>query len=106
MKNNSKEVILNLGLPGFHKEDINIKIREKGITVKAAKKQHSKVQKKDFFHEEKSYRSFSYVTTLPKIQPEKAKIKFNKGKLQIIAPKKEIILKTLQSRKNRTFKLI
>jgi len=87
MKNNSKEVILNLDLPGFSKKDINVRIDKKGISVKAEKKQHNKIQKKDFFHEEKTYRSFSYSTTLPKIKPEKAKIKFNKGKLQIIAPK-------------------
>ena len=31
-----------------------------------------------------------YVTTLPKINPNQAKIEFKKGVLKIIAPKKEI----------------
>lgn len=89
MKNNSKEVILNLDLPGFSKGDIKIEIGKKGITVKAEKKQETKMQKKDFFHEEKSYRSFSYATTLPEIIPKKAKTKFSRGKLQIVMPKKK-----------------
>ena len=88
MKNNKKEVILDLDLPGFSRKDVKIKIRKNNIQVKAEKKEHNKVQKKDFFHEEKSYKSFSYATTLPEIRPEKAKTKFSKGKLQITAPKK------------------
>jgi len=88
MKNNSKEVVLNLNLPGFSKKDVKVKIGKNSVEVNAEKKSHSKVQKKDFFHEEKSYRSFSYATTTPEIQPKKAKTKFNKSKLQIVLLKK------------------
>ncbi len=87
MKNNLKEVIIDLDLPGFNKEDVKVKIGKRGIAVKAEKKQEKKIQKKDFFHREKSYKSFSYFTTVPKIRPEKAKLKFSKGKLQIRASK-------------------
>ncbi len=87
MKNNSKEVVLDLELPGFSKKDLNIKIRKNKLEVKAERKQERKMQKKDFFHEERVYRGFSYFTSLPEIRPEKAKIKFSKGKLRIVLPR-------------------
>ena len=88
MKNNSKEIILEFNLPEFSKKDINVKLLKNSATIKAEKKKESKVQKKDFFHQEKSYKSFSYSTTLPTINPKKVKTKFEKGILKIIAPKK------------------
>lgn len=88
MKNNSKDVTLKLNLPEFNKKDINVKLSKNSISVKAERKKKTKVQRKDFFHREKSYRAFSYNTTVPSINPKKAKIKFKKGILKIIAHKK------------------
>ncbi len=87
MKNNSKEVILEFNLPGFSKKDLNIKLSKNSISIKAEKKYKKQVQKKDFFHQEESYNGFRYSTTLPKINPNKAKITFKSGILKIIAPK-------------------
>lgn len=88
MKNNSKEVVLEFNLPEFNKKDIKVKLTKNSLGIKAEKKKELKVQKKDFFHQEKSYRSFSYATTLPSINPKKAKTEFKKGILKIKAPKK------------------
>lgn len=87
MKTNSKEVVLGLDLPGFDRKDVKIKIMKNGIVVKAEKKQEKRIQRKDFFHEQKTYKSFSYVTNTPEINPKKAKISFRKGKLQIVMPR-------------------
>ena len=87
MKNNSKEVVLEFNLPSFKREDINLKLSKDSIVIKADKKFRNKIQKKDFFHAEKSHQKFYYATTLPKINPKKAKIKFDKGVLKIAAPK-------------------
>jgi len=87
MKNNKKEVILEFDLPDFSKRDIKIRLGKNSASIKAEKRQEKKVQRKDFFHAEKSYKSFSYYTTLPRINPEKAKTEFKKGKLKIKAPK-------------------
>lgn len=83
MKTSSKEVVLELNLPGFDRKDVKIKITKNGVMVEAEKKQENKVQRKDFFHEQKTYRSFSYVTNVPEVDPKKAKISFKNGKLQI-----------------------
>jgi len=88
MKNSSKEVVLNLDLPEFSAKDVKVKIARNAVAIEAEKKQEKKIQKKGFFHKEKSCRSFKYATTLPEIEPKKAKVKFSRGKLQIILPKK------------------
>lgn len=58
------------------------------MAIKADKKHEKKVQRKDFFHQEKSAQSFNYATSLPKIDPKKAKIEFKAGILKIIMSKK------------------
>jgi HSP20 family protein len=88
MKNNSKEVVLEFNLPEFSKEDVRVNLSPKAVVIKAERKTKKKVQREDFFHKEKSYRRFSYTTTLPAVEPKKAKISFKKGILKIIAPKK------------------
>ena len=87
MKNNAKEVIIELNLPEFSKKDIKVKLTKNSAVIKAEKKQEKRVQRKDFFHQEKSYKTFSYTTTLPAINPKKAKTEFKKGILRIKAPK-------------------
>lgn len=89
MKNNSKEIRMEFPLHGFDKKDIKVDLTENRITINAEKKQENKVQKKDFFHEEKIYRNFSYSATLPGINPKKAKTEFNKGVLKIKVQKKK-----------------
>jgi HSP20 family protein len=88
MKSNSKEVALEFALPGFNKKDVKVKLAKDSLAIKAEKKHENKIQKKDFYHHEKSYQHFSYATTLPKINPKNAKISFSKGKLKIKAQKK------------------
>jgi len=88
MKNNSKEVILQFNLPGFSKKDIKIRLTKNSITIKADKRHEEKIQKKDFSHQEKSSQTFRYATTLPTVNPKKAKIEFKKGILKIRIPKK------------------
>jgi HSP20 family protein len=87
MKNNPKSVELKFELPGFDKKDIKLKLSKNSLSVNASKKQESKIKRKDFFHQERIERHFSYATTLPTIQPKKAKIEFKKGILKIKAPK-------------------
>ena len=87
MKTNKKEIALEFALPHFNKSDIKLKLSRNSLAIKAEKKQAKKIQRKDFFHTEKSHHRFAYATTLPKINPKKAKIEFKRGILKIKAPK-------------------
>lgn len=89
MKNKKKEVLLEFELPEFARKDIKIDLRKNLASISAQKSSEKKVMKKDYFHQEKTFRAFSYKTTLPTIEPKKAKIEFKKGTLRIKAPKKK-----------------
>ncbi len=87
MKETSKEVVLELNLPEFSRKDIKVNIKKNSLQVKAEKKTEKKVQKKGYYHEEKTSRVFSYFTTIPTIDPKKAKVSFKKGVLKISSKK-------------------
>jgi len=87
LKSNNKEIFLTFNLPGFKKEDIKIKLSKNSIEIKAEKNTSTEIQRKDFFHSEKSSRNFNYLTNVPDINPKKAKIIFNNGVLKITAPR-------------------
>lgn len=89
MKHNSKEVEMEFDLPGFDRKDIRINLSKNSASISAEKEREIKVKRKDFFHQEKTCRSFNYSTTLPSINPRKAKTKFSNGILKIIAPKEK-----------------
>lgn len=82
-----KEVSLNFRLPEFDRKDIQIKVGKNSVAINAKKKVENKVKKKDYFHEEKSERTFHYFTTTPNVNHKKAKIGFSKGILKINVPR-------------------
>ncbi len=87
MEHNSKEVVLEFNLPEFSKKDIKVKLSKNSVAIEAKKSIEKKVQRRDFFHDEKTSHAFSYQTTIPAINPKKAKVEFKKGVLKIRAPK-------------------
>lgn len=87
MKHNKKEVELEFKLPDFEKKDIEIDIGKDVVLIRANKKILKEEKKKDFFHSEKTERSFDYNTTIPPVNSDKAKIQFNKGILKIKIPR-------------------
>lgn len=89
MKHNKKEVVLEFKLPEFSLREIKVDISKNSILVNAEKKSEKSARKKDFFHQEKSCKSFGYSSTLPNVDPKKAKIEFKRGILRIRAPKIE-----------------
>jgi len=88
MQQTKKEVVLEFPLHGFDKSDIDIKIGKNSLMIRATRKNKKKIQRKEFFHFEKSSQKFSYATTLPEVDDKKAKITFKEGILKIKIPKK------------------
>jgi len=87
MENHEKEVILEFSLPGYRKEDIKMILKKNSIEIKAKHEIEKKVQRQDFFHDEKTAKHFEYSSTLPIVNPNKAKISFKDGILRIVLPK-------------------
>ena len=85
-----KEIIARVDLPGIEKKDIDLKITENMLGIKAEKKQEETEKKKGFFRQERSYAGYQRAFTLPaKVIPDKAAAEFKNGVLTVKMPKKE-----------------
>jgi len=83
-------LILRAELPGFSKDEINIKVKPKTFYIDAEKKKQSIERDKNSFRMEKGFNSFSRVISLPEeIKTEEVKAKFCNGILEVSMPKKE-----------------
>ena len=84
------KVMAKIDFPGIDKKDIDIKVNDNIVEIKAEKKFVDKTEGKEFFREERSFSGFYKAFSLPnKIDPEKIEAKFENGVLEISAPKIE-----------------
>jgi HSP20 family protein len=84
------DVVVKAELPGMKKEDIDVKLTDKTITISGEKKKEEKVEKKNYFRMERSYGSFTRSFGLPsEVQTDKVKAQFKDGILEIRVTKTE-----------------
>lgn len=85
-----KEIVVKAELPGIEKSDIDIKLTENTITIKAEKQEEKKEEKESYFHQEISRASFCRSFSLPaKVDSDNAKATFSNGMLEITLTKRE-----------------
>lgn len=82
-------VILEFDLDGFTEDDLKIDISEDSISISAENKIEKKLDNDSVHGFEKSEKTFSYSSNLPKVEKDNAEINFSNGKLRIIIPKKK-----------------
>lgn len=94
IKETQNNIIVTADLPGIDKKDIQLKVTENTIEIKAEKSKKLEQKRKDYYSLERSYGGFYRALTLPcKVKPEKAKAELKNGVLKITIPKKEKQLK-------------
>ncbi len=87
---NENAYVLKAELPGVNREDINIDINNKTLTLKGEKKFEEKTEKENYVRVERSYGSFSRTFTLSdKVDTENVKASYKDGVLEVTLPKKE-----------------
>lgn len=90
VKVSDKDVVVKLNMPGVNKKDITLNVTENYLEVKAEKKKESRLKKKGFFKEERSFRSYHQVILLPAVvKAEDAKAEYKNGVLEVRIPKKK-----------------
>ena len=95
-----KEIIARVDLPGIEKKDIDLKITENMLGIKAEKKQEAVEKKKGFFRQERSYAGYQRAFSLPaRVIPEKSNAEFKNGVLKITMPKEKKKLKEKKVKK-------
>jgi len=83
-------VVVKAELPGIKKEDVDVSITDNTVSISGEKKKEEKVERKNYYREERSYGSFTRSFRLPvEVQPDKAKASFKEGVLEIRIPKTE-----------------
>lgn len=91
------EVVVKTELPGMEKDNININLTENAITLSGEKKKEEKVERKNYYHLERSYGSFSRSFNLPsEVLTDQAKASFKNGLLEVRIPKTEEAKKKVQ----------
>lgn len=91
IQENDAEFGIELLAPGFKKEDFNIKMEDKTLTISAELESEKNENEAKFTHQEFRKQSFSRTFTLPenKINEDEIKANYVNGILLLSLPKKE-----------------
>ena len=83
-------LVLRAELPGVDKEDIELDLKERVLTLKGERKNEMEVKKENYFRKEISYGSFQRAFTLPEgVNQDAIKADFKDGILTVEIPKAE-----------------
>ncbi len=87
-----KEFVVTADLPGYSKEDVDIRVTEHWLQIKAESKKSKEEEnkKKNYIQKERYYSSFARVIPFPEsVNPSGTKASMKNGVLEIIVPKSE-----------------
>ena len=84
------DIVVKAELPGMEKDNIEVNLSDRRLTIKGEKKQEEEVKKEGYYRSERSYGSFVRTLELPReVQTDKVKAAFKNGILMIRLPKTE-----------------
>ena len=82
------EVVVRAEVPGFEREDLEVSVTDRSVTVKGEHRQEKKEEQGEFFRSEISSGSFSRTVALPSdIDADKAAATFKNGILELTLPR-------------------
>jgi HSP20 family protein len=89
IENQGKNLMVLAELPGVPKENIDIKVTERSIEISAKAQLEKKDEGKDYYHHERSYKSYYRNIPLPtEVDHTKADAELKDGLLKVTLPKK------------------
>lgn len=85
-----KSYLIALDIPGFSKDQVDIEIEDKKLTVSGARAEAERKETDNVLRQERKFGQFNRVFNLPdNIQEEAIQAKFENGVLSITLPKTE-----------------
>ncbi len=87
-----KEFRLEMLLPGFKKEDVQLKIHENVLTVKAELPQQEEEQEPEYKYEHREFEAYSFERKFKvpnTVNADNIAARFENGILELVLPKKE-----------------
>ncbi|MDD3840012.1 MAG: Hsp20/alpha crystallin family protein [Clostridia bacterium] len=89
LKETDKEYVVEAELPGFKKDDIEIRVKDNVLTIKAVKDQEVKEEDKNYIRRERRSGSVIRSFAFDNIKQDKVKAKYKNGILMINLPKEK-----------------
>lgn len=87
---NDKAYSIEVNAPGFQKNDFNIKVKDRSLTIEGSHSKEKNEEKDNYVRKEFNYGSFSRSFELSDvIDEDKIDAKYDNGILRIILPKNE-----------------
>ncbi|MGD6933811.1 MAG: Hsp20/alpha crystallin family protein [Candidatus Bathyarchaeia archaeon] len=87
---NGDSFLVNVELPGFTKDQVDVQINKDGVAIRAECKEEKEAKRKNYLHRERAYSSLQrYVAFPEEIDPAKVEGSMKEGVLELIVPKKE-----------------
>ncbi len=84
------DVLVKAELPGMKKEDLEINVEERLLTIRGEKKKEEERKGEGYFYSERSYGAFERCIEIPRdVQSDKAHASFKDGVLEVRLPKTE-----------------
>jgi HSP20 family protein len=84
------DIVVKAELPGIDKENIEVNLTDRTLTIKGEKKKADEVKEENYYRCERSYGSFLRSVELPKdVHADKVKASFKNGILEVRVPKTE-----------------
>lgn len=81
---------ISLDIPGAHKDDINIEVKDNHLYVSGERKYQGKTREDYILRSERRYGKFSRVFSLPQnVNADAIEARFENGVLDLILPKEE-----------------
>ncbi|SRR5579875_2560279 len=83
--------LINAELPGFSKDQVDVKINKDGVVIRAEQQAQSEQKTgKNYLHRERAYSAFERVIEFPEeVLPQKVEGSMKDGVLQLTVPKRE-----------------
>jgi HSP20 family protein len=84
-KNN--DLIIEAELPGVSKEDVNVTVTGKTLTISGERKKEEKVEKENYYRMEAAYGKFERSISLPvEVKPDTIEASYKNGILTVTVP--------------------
>ncbi len=88
VRENDKQYTIEVAAPGMRKEDFNIDMDERMLTISCQKEEEKTEEKEDYRRREYNYSSFSRSFNLPEtVKAEDIKAHYENGILSLTVPK-------------------
>ena len=87
---NDEHIVIKAELPGIHKKDIVIDVKDGVLTLKGERSSDNEIKEENYYCRERTFGKFERVFRLPAgVDPEKISADYKDGILKIDVPKPE-----------------